>query len=147
LRAQWRGLGFDYEYLLGREFSKFPANSFIIRRADFEDAAKKELYETYLRGWAMGLEFGHQNPRAATHIVVTQFPYDLAATYKRIDVEVRSLSWCQRSLMPVPHLHAGLSQDRDQRHVAATLGHGRHRSHPSAGIFRRPPVRAYSARI
>jgi NitT/TauT family transport system substrate-binding protein len=74
LRAQWRRLGFDYEYLLGRQFSKFPPNSFIIRRADFEDAAKKEFYETYLRGWAMGLEFGHQNPRAATHIVMTQFP-------------------------------------------------------------------------
>jgi NitT/TauT family transport system substrate-binding protein len=74
LRAQWRGPGLDFEYLLGREFSKFPANGVIIPRADFEDPAKKELYETYLRGWAMGFEFGHQNPRAATHIVTTQFP-------------------------------------------------------------------------
>jgi NitT/TauT family transport system substrate-binding protein len=74
LRAQWTGQGLDFDYLLGRSFSKFPANTFIIRRADFEDPSKKELYQSYLRGWAMGLEFGYQNPRAATHIVMTQFP-------------------------------------------------------------------------
>lgn len=74
LRAQWKGQGLDFEYLLGRNISRFPSNSFVMRRADFEDASKKQLYEDYLRGWAMGLEFGHQNPRAATHIVMTQFP-------------------------------------------------------------------------
>ena len=74
LRAQWKGQGLDFDYFLGRDFSKFPANSFVIRRADFEDPAKKELYEAYLRAWAMGLEFGHLNPRAATHIVLEQFP-------------------------------------------------------------------------
>jgi NitT/TauT family transport system substrate-binding protein len=74
LRAQWTGQGLEFDYLLGRDFSKFPANSFVMRRADFEDAGKKPLYENYLRGWAIGLEFGYQNPRAATHIVMTQFP-------------------------------------------------------------------------
>jgi NitT/TauT family transport system substrate-binding protein len=74
LRAQWSGQGLDFDYLLGRSFSKFPANTFVIRRADFEDPSKKELYQSYLRAWAMGLEFGYQNPRAATHIVMTQFP-------------------------------------------------------------------------
>jgi NitT/TauT family transport system substrate-binding protein len=74
LRAQWKGQGLDFDYLLGRSFSRFPANTFVIRRSDFEDASKKELYESYLRAWAMGLEFGYQNPRAATHIVMTHFP-------------------------------------------------------------------------
>jgi NitT/TauT family transport system substrate-binding protein len=74
LRAQWKGQGLTFDYFLGRDFSKFPANSFVIRRADFEDPSKKELYEAYLRAWAMGLEYGHQNPRAATHIVLEQFP-------------------------------------------------------------------------
>jgi NitT/TauT family transport system substrate-binding protein len=74
LRAQWTGQGLDFDYLIGRNVSKFPANTFIMRRKDYEDASKKELYETYLRGWAMGLEYGHQNPRAATHIVMQQFP-------------------------------------------------------------------------
>jgi NitT/TauT family transport system substrate-binding protein len=74
LRAQWTGQGLDFDYLIGRNVSKFPANTFIMRRKDYEDASKKELYENYLRGWAMGLEYGHQNPRAATHIVMQQFP-------------------------------------------------------------------------
>jgi NitT/TauT family transport system substrate-binding protein len=74
LRAQWTGQGLDFDYLIGRNVSKFPANTFIMRKKDYEDASKKELYESYLRGWAMGLEYGHQNPRAATHIVMQQFP-------------------------------------------------------------------------
>ncbi len=74
LRAQWRGQGLDFDYILGKSFSKFPANSFVIRKADFADADKKKLYARYLRGWAMGLEFGRDNPRAATHIVMQQFP-------------------------------------------------------------------------
>ena len=74
LRAQWKGQGLTFDYFLGRDFSQFPANSFVIRRSDFEDPAKKELYEAYLRAWVMGLEYGHLNPRAATHIVLEQFP-------------------------------------------------------------------------
>lgn len=74
LRAQWTGQGLDFDYLIGRNVSKFPANTFVMRRKDYEDASKKELYESYLRGWAMGLEYGHRNPRAATHIVMQQFP-------------------------------------------------------------------------
>lgn len=74
LRAQWKGQGLDFDYILGRDFSKLPANSFVIRKADFEDAAKKDMYERYFRGWAMGLEFGRMNPRAATQIVMEQFP-------------------------------------------------------------------------
>jgi NitT/TauT family transport system substrate-binding protein len=74
LRAQWKGQGLDFDYFLGKDFSKLPANSFIIRKADFEDPAKKQLYARYLQGWAAGLEFGKQNPRAATEIVMAQFP-------------------------------------------------------------------------
>jgi NitT/TauT family transport system substrate-binding protein len=74
LRAQWQGQGLDFDYWLARDFSKFPANSFVIRKSDFEDASKKDLYERYFRAWAMGLEFGRHNPRAATQIVMEQFP-------------------------------------------------------------------------
>ena len=79
LRAQWTGQGLDFDYILPTEFSKFPANSFVIRRSDFEDESKTPLYEDYFRAWAMGLEFGHLNPRATTHLVLEQFPA-LAAT-------------------------------------------------------------------
>lgn len=74
LRAQWKGQGLDFDYILGRSFSHFPANSFVIRAKDFSDPATQALYTEYLRGWAMGLEFGHRNPRAATHIVMERFP-------------------------------------------------------------------------
>ncbi|MEO8667709.1 MAG: ABC transporter substrate-binding protein [Bauldia sp.] len=74
LRAQWKGQGLDFDYYLGRDFSKFPANSFVIRKADFDDAAKAKVYARYLQGWAAGLEFGRQNPRAATQIVMEVFP-------------------------------------------------------------------------
>jgi NitT/TauT family transport system substrate-binding protein len=74
LRAQWKGQGLDFDYFLGRDFSKFPANSFVIRKADFDDPAKREVYARYLKGWAAGLEFGKENPRAATQIVMEVFP-------------------------------------------------------------------------
>ena len=74
LRAQWKGQGLVFDYFLGRDFSKLPANSFVIRKADFEDAAKKDVYTRYFQGWAAGLEFGKLNPRAATQIVMEQFP-------------------------------------------------------------------------
>lgn len=74
LRAQWKGQGFDFDYWLGRDFSKLPANSFVMRKADFDDDAKKKVYARYFQGWAAGLEFGRMNPRAATQIVMEQFP-------------------------------------------------------------------------
>ncbi|MFI5410500.1 ABC transporter substrate-binding protein [Kaistia sp. UC242_56] len=74
LRAQWRGQGLDFDYLLGKNVSKFPANSYVIRKSDLSDPAKVAAYEKYLRGWAMGMEFGWINPRAATQITMEQFP-------------------------------------------------------------------------
>jgi NitT/TauT family transport system substrate-binding protein len=74
LRAQWRGQGLDFDYLLGKNSSKFPANSYVTRKSDLADPAKVDAYTKYLRGWAMGMEFGWQNPRAATQITMEQFP-------------------------------------------------------------------------
>ena len=74
LRADWQGKGLEFEYWLGIDHSKFPANSFVVRRADVEDAERHAFLEKYLRGWAMGLEFGVHNPRAATQVVFEQYP-------------------------------------------------------------------------
>ncbi|RWE74807.1 ABC transporter substrate-binding protein [Mesorhizobium sp.] len=74
LRAEWIAKGLDFEYWLGVKNSKLPANTFVVRAADLEDADKKAFLEKYLRGWAMGLEFGYQNPRAAVEAVFEQFP-------------------------------------------------------------------------
>ena len=74
LRAQWRGQGLDFDCILGKDFSRLPANSFVIRKADWADPARKKIYARYFQGWAAGLEFGKLNPRAATQIVMEQFP-------------------------------------------------------------------------
>lgn len=74
LRAEWIATGLKFDYWLGVQKSKLPANTFVVRAADLEDPDRKAFLEQYLRGWAMGLEFGHQNPRAAVEAVFEQFP-------------------------------------------------------------------------
>ncbi|HET7412079.1 MAG TPA: ABC transporter substrate-binding protein [Pararhizobium sp.] len=74
LRAEWTAKKLDFDYWLGVQNSKFPANTFVVRRADFKDPDKKAYIERYLKGWAMGLEFGYNNPRASVEIVFDQFP-------------------------------------------------------------------------
>ena len=69
-----KGRGSTSTISSARTIPSCPANSFVIRKADFDDPAKKKLYARYLQGWAAGLEFGKQNPRAATQIVMEQFP-------------------------------------------------------------------------
>jgi NitT/TauT family transport system substrate-binding protein len=93
LRAQWKAGGLDFDYILGKDWSKFPANSFQIRRSDYEDASLKDLYTNYLKGWAMGLEFGYHNPRAATQITmeVPEISKALNDTFKDKNVAVESM--------------------------------------------------------
>ena len=74
MRAQWAAIGLDFDYILGKDWSKFPANSFVIRRSDFEDAALADIYGRYFRGWAQGLEFGYYNPVGATQITFEALP-------------------------------------------------------------------------
>lgn len=74
LRAEWIGSGLDFEYWLGVQKSPLFANTFVVRAADLDDPERKEFLGKYLRGWAMGLEFAYNNPRAAVEIVFDQFP-------------------------------------------------------------------------
>jgi NitT/TauT family transport system substrate-binding protein len=93
LRAQWKAGGLEFDYILGKDWSKFPANSFQIRRKDFEDTSLADLYTRYLRAWAMGLEFGYLNPRAATQITmeVPDLTKALNDTFKDKAVAVESM--------------------------------------------------------
>jgi NitT/TauT family transport system substrate-binding protein len=93
LRAQWKATGLEFNYILGTDVSKFPANSFQIRRSDFENAELADLYTRYLRGWAMGLEFGYQNPRAATQITMEEpsIAPALQETFQDLNVAVESM--------------------------------------------------------
>ncbi|MEJ7901601.1 MAG: ABC transporter substrate-binding protein [Thermomicrobiales bacterium] len=93
LRAQWGAAGLEYDYILGKDWSVFPSNSFQIRQADLEDAALTELYTNYLRGWAMGLEFSHWNPLAATQIVanVPDLQASLAESFPDMAIGLESM--------------------------------------------------------
>jgi NitT/TauT family transport system substrate-binding protein len=74
LRAEWISTGLEFEYWLGVQNSRLPSNTFVVRKADLDDPERKAFLETYLRGWASGLEFGYLNPRAAVEAVFEQFP-------------------------------------------------------------------------
>lgn len=74
LRAQWAATGLEFDYILGKSWSKFPANSFVIRKADYDDPNMADIYGRYFRGWAQGLEFGYYNPVAATQITFEALP-------------------------------------------------------------------------
>jgi NitT/TauT family transport system substrate-binding protein len=89
LRAQWLGQGLDFDYVMGQKFSKFSGNSFVVRRADFDNKTSRDVLTRYLRGWAMGLEFGLKNPKAATQLTLDQFP--ALKNQMKPDVAVRSL--------------------------------------------------------
>ena len=68
LRADWQGEGLEFDYCLGKEWSPFPANSFVIRRSDFEDAELKKLIETICAagrwGWNSGTRTRGPPPRS-----------------------------------------------------------------------------------
>ena len=87
LRADWEGKGLKFDYWLGQRTSPFPANSFVVRRADMEDPERKAFLEKYLRGWAMGMEFCDVNPRAAADIVFKAMPVVKQNTGAALGVE------------------------------------------------------------
>ena len=93
LRAQWGAAGLEYEYILGKDWSVFPSNSFQIRMSDLEDASLTDLYTNYLKGWAMGMEFAYWNPLAATQIVadVPDLQASLAEAFPDMAVGVESM--------------------------------------------------------
>jgi NitT/TauT family transport system substrate-binding protein len=72
LRAQWDAIGLDLRYLIGTEFSNDPSNGYAIRASDLEDPEKAAIMTCFLRGVAMGLEFGRVNPQAAAQITYDQ---------------------------------------------------------------------------
>jgi NitT/TauT family transport system substrate-binding protein len=74
LRAQWRGQGLEFDYLIGTRFSKMPSNSYVIRKDDLEDDERRDLYIRFLKGVVMGFEFTRANARAAAQITYRQFP-------------------------------------------------------------------------
>jgi NitT/TauT family transport system substrate-binding protein len=63
------GSAFSLKFLVGTKWgSRGPSNTYVVRKADLSDAAKKDLYSKVLQGSVMGSEFAKANPRAAAQI-------------------------------------------------------------------------------
>jgi NitT/TauT family transport system substrate-binding protein len=63
------GSAFSLKFLVGSQWgSKGPSNTYVVRTADMQDAAKKDLYVRLLSGSVMASEFTKVNPRAAAQI-------------------------------------------------------------------------------
>lgn len=79
LRAQWAAQGLEVEWLVGQDWSEHPSNVYSVRASDLEDPERVDVWERFIKGIVMGLEFTRANPQAAAQITYRQFP-DLAAS-------------------------------------------------------------------
>jgi len=75
LRSQWKAQGIDLRYLIGGvDFSKMPANGYIVRKSDLKDEEQLDLLIKAMKGAAMGIHFTRNNPRAAAQITYNLLP-------------------------------------------------------------------------
>lgn len=73
LESQWKAQGMDLYFLVGKTFSKHPANGYAINRNDLQDPKKVDMWKRFFKCVAMGLYFMEQNPRAAAQITYDKF--------------------------------------------------------------------------
>jgi NitT/TauT family transport system substrate-binding protein len=74
LQTEWGAVGLKVKFLVGKTFSKHPANGYCVRRADLTDPARLDIMKRFFKAVAMGLHFGRTNPQAAAQITYEQLP-------------------------------------------------------------------------
>jgi len=74
LRPQWKAAGMDFDWLVGSDVSKHPANGYAINSNDLKDPKKVDMWNRFFKCVAMGIEFERLNPRAAAQITYDKFP-------------------------------------------------------------------------
>jgi NitT/TauT family transport system substrate-binding protein len=74
LDVQWNAVGLNLRYFRGSDFSIMPSNGYAVRKADMDDATKRDALMRFMRGSSMGMHFGVHNPQAAAQIVYDRFP-------------------------------------------------------------------------
>lgn len=67
-RAQWDAIGLDFRYFLGTDFSEFPSNGEVIRKADLNDPERRQLWINFFKAVSMGQHFLRHNPRGGAQI-------------------------------------------------------------------------------
>jgi NitT/TauT family transport system substrate-binding protein len=79
LRGQLLGQGLKLKFLIGQKFSKFPSNSYAIRKADLKNTHMRDVYTRFFMAMVEAFEFTRANPRAAAQITYVARP-NLAQT-------------------------------------------------------------------
>ena len=74
LRGQLIGQGLKLKFLIGQKFSKFPSNSYAIRKSDLANAHMRDVYTRFFRAMVEAFEFTKVNPRASAQITYTARP-------------------------------------------------------------------------
>jgi len=73
-RALWDAIGLDFRYFLGTDFSGFPSNGEVIRKADLNDPERRQLWINFFKAVSMGQHFLRHNPRAGAQIAYNKLP-------------------------------------------------------------------------
>ncbi len=74
LQTEWGAAGMKLKFLVGKTFSKHPANGYVIKRTDLKDPARLDIMQRFFKAVAMGLHFGRTNPQAAAQITYEALP-------------------------------------------------------------------------
>jgi NitT/TauT family transport system substrate-binding protein len=74
LQTEWTAAGMKLKFLVGKTFSKHPANGYVIKKADLTDPARRDIMNRFFKAVAMGLHFGRTNPQAAAQITYEALP-------------------------------------------------------------------------
>lgn len=74
LQTEWGAAGMKLKFLVGKTFSKHPANGYAIKKADLKDPARLDIMKRFFKAVAMGLHFGRTNPQAAAQITYEALP-------------------------------------------------------------------------
>ena len=72
LVAQWKGVGLNLRPI--EHLTPFPGNSYVVRKSDLQDPAKKQGIANFLKAIAMGLEWGKYNVRGISQLSLERFP-------------------------------------------------------------------------
>ena len=138
LRAQLQGMagvfgsGFSLKFLVGREWgSKQPSNSYQVRRADLDDAKKRDIYTRFLAGVVQGFEFARVNPRAAAQITYEQYPglQKLVAPQVALDSMLQLASIYHAGRRKPPNLYGWHPTDPWQQYLDFIFKSGQTKKH------------------
>jgi NitT/TauT family transport system substrate-binding protein len=144
------GSAFALKFLVGSKWgSKGPSNTYVIRKSDFNDPRKQDIYTRFLAGSVYGSEFARANPRAAAQITYGARP----ALQQLISAQVALVSMMQLASgysvfrRNPPHLYGWHDSVAWTRYLNAIAKLGQTKQHLTVGqVLSNSLVRAANKR-